>query len=109
MTEIIDEIQMKIVYDKFIALRLKQKIANEKYRHTEHGRAKTNEMHKNWLAKNKNKEGYRENINMKSKERYHKKKLEKLGIMAKIKELKELENEIVLGESDIPNQKIGTF
>jgi hypothetical protein len=53
MTEVIDAIQMKIIYDKFIALRLRQKEANLKYRLTEHGKAKTNEMHRNWVAKKK--------------------------------------------------------
>ncbi len=51
MTEVIDAIQMKIGYDKFIALRLRQKETNLKYRLTEHGKAKTNEMHRNWVAK----------------------------------------------------------
>jgi hypothetical protein len=41
MTEVIDAIQMKLGYDKFIALCLRQKEANLKHRLTEHGKAKT--------------------------------------------------------------------
>jgi hypothetical protein len=43
----VDPIQTKIIYYNFIALRLRQKEANLKYLLTEHGKAKTNEMHRN--------------------------------------------------------------
>jgi hypothetical protein len=47
MTEAIDAIQMNIGYNKFIALMLRQKEANLKCCLTEHGKAKTNEVHRN--------------------------------------------------------------
>jgi hypothetical protein len=100
MTEVIDAIQMKIIYDKFIALRLRQKEANLKYRLTEHGKAKTNEMHRNWVAKKKNDLEYIEYTNTKARERYHIRKAQKIAE----KESKSEENsEIVesLGETEI--------
>jgi hypothetical protein len=77
MTELIDAIQMKIGYDKFITLRLRQKEANLKYRLTEHGKAKTNEMHRNWVAKKKDLE-YIAYTNTKARERYHIYKAQKI-------------------------------
>jgi hypothetical protein len=65
MTEVIDVIQMKIVYDKFIALRARQKVSNTKYRSTERGKAKTNEMHRNWVAKKKDDVEYKTHTNIK--------------------------------------------
>jgi hypothetical protein len=79
MTEVIDAIQMKIGYDKFIALRLRQKEANLKYRLTEHGKAKTTEMHRNWVAKRKNDVEYIAYTNLKARERYHIRKAQKIA------------------------------
>jgi hypothetical protein len=100
MTDSVDPIQMKIIYDKFIALRLRQKEANLKYRLTEHGKAKTNQMHRNWVAKKKNDLEYIEYTNTKARERYLIRKAQKIAE----KESKSEENsEIVesLGESEI--------
>jgi hypothetical protein len=77
MTEVIDAVQIKIGYDKFIALRLRQKEANLKYRLTEHGKAKTNQMHRNWVAKKKNDLEYIAYTNTKARERYHIRKAQK--------------------------------
>jgi hypothetical protein len=100
MTEVIDAIQMKIGYDKFIALRLRQKEANLKYRLTEHGKAKTNEMHRNWVAKKKNDLEYIAYTYTKARERYHIRKAQKIAEKETVSEEK---TDIVecLGESDI--------
>jgi hypothetical protein len=100
MTQVIDAIQMKIIYNKFIALRLRQKEANLKYRLTEHGKAKTNQMHRNWVAKKKNDLEYIEYTNTKARERYHLRKAQKI---AEKERISEENSEIVesLGESDI--------
>ena len=100
MTEVIDAIQMKIIYDKFIALRLRQKEANLKYRLTEHGKAKTNQMHRNWVAKKKNDLEYIEYTNTKARERYHIRKAQKIAE----KETVSVENSDIvdsLGETEI--------
>jgi hypothetical protein len=79
MTEIIDAIQMRIGYDKFIALRLRQKQANLKYRLTEHGKAKTNQIHRNWVATKKNDVEYKKHTNIKARERYYIRKAQKIA------------------------------
>ena len=40
MTEFADTAEMQICYDKFIALRKRQSIANKKYRATDYGKKK---------------------------------------------------------------------
>lgn len=91
MTESVDATQMQIVYDKFIALRKRQKVANQKYRATDYGKKKTNEMHRVWCSKKKDDLEYNNNINMKARERYRIRKNKKLALLT--------EKEICLGEN----------
>ena len=53
MTELINNTEILLGYNKFIELRMKQAIANKKYRATEHGKIKTIEMHRAWIETKK--------------------------------------------------------
>ena len=89
MTEFADTAEMQICYDKFIALRKRQSIANKKYRATDYGKKKTNEMHRLWCNKRKDDLEYQKHLNLKARERYHTKKA------------KQLESAVGLGENEI--------
>jgi hypothetical protein len=93
MTELVDATEIRIGYEKFLLIRERQKLANRKYRATEKGKKKTNEMHRIWCSKKKDDLEYNQHLNMKARERYHARKLQKKAESA--------ENEICLGESDI--------
>jgi hypothetical protein len=92
MTENADSTEILLGYNKFLELRMKQAIANKKYRATEHGKIKTIEMHREWIAKKKGDVEYKRNTNLKQRERYRIRKNKKLAELA--------ENDITLGETD---------
>ena len=89
MTESVDISEIIIGYDKFLAMRARQKVANQKYRSTDYGKKKTNEMHKIWCDKRKDDLEYKKHLNLKARERYQIRKAKKLE-----------EKEICLGESE---------
>jgi ribosomal protein L35 len=101
MTEISDSTDMLLGYNKFLELRLKQAIANKKYRATENGKIKTIEMHRAWILTKKDDMEYKKNTNLKQRERYRVRKLKKLENAKKIAE--STENDISLGENDSQN------
>jgi hypothetical protein len=78
MNLIPDKSEIILGYNKFLELRLKQVIANKKYRATENGKIKTIEMHRAWILTKKGDIEYKKNTNLKQRERYHVRKLEKL-------------------------------
>jgi hypothetical protein len=87
-------------YNKFLELRLKQAIANKKYRATEHGKIKTIEKHRAWILTKKDDMKYKKNTNLKQRELYQRRKMKKLDA----KNIAELsESDLSLGESDSQN------
>jgi hypothetical protein len=101
MTEISDSTEILLGYNKFLELRMKQAIANKKYRATEHGKIKTIEMHRAWILTKKDDMEYKKNTNLKQRERYHVRKLKKLENAKKLAE--STENDITLGENNSQN------
>jgi hypothetical protein len=97
MTEISDSTDMLLGYNKFLELRMKQAIANKKYRATENGRLKTIQMHRAWILTKKDDMEYKNNTNLKQRERYQRRKMKKLEDAKKIE--KSTEND-TLGEID---------
>jgi ribosomal protein L35 len=95
--------EILIGYNKFLELRNKQAIANKKYRATENGRLKTVEMHRAWILGKKDDTDYRQNTNLKQRERYHIRRLKKLEDAKKLAESTEsteiIDNDISLGEN----------
>jgi REP element-mobilizing transposase RayT len=77
MTELVSPSEMQIGYEKFLQLRERQKQANTKYRSTEKGKIKTNEMHRIWTSKKRDDVEYIAQTNMKARERYHIRKAKK--------------------------------
>jgi hypothetical protein len=77
---------------------MKQAIANKKYRATDHGKIKTLQIHQEWIAKKKGDVEYKNNTNLKQRERYQRRKMKKLDETKNIAEL--TESDISLGESD---------
>ena len=98
MTEISDSTDMLLGYNKFLELRMKQAIANKKYRATEHGKIKTIEMHRAWILTKKDDMEYKKNTNLKQRERYHVRKMKKIS-----ESTESTENDISLGENDSRN------
>jgi hypothetical protein len=98
MTEISDSTDMLLGYNKFLELRMKQAIANKKYRATEHGKIKTIEMHRAWILTKKDDMEYKKNTNLKQRERYHVRKMKKIA-----ESTESTENDISLGENDSRN------
>ncbi len=78
MEEKSDSTKFILGYNKFLELRLKQAIANKKYRATEHGKIKTVEMHRAWILTKKDDNDYRQNINKNQRERYKIRKMKKI-------------------------------
>ncbi len=97
MTEISDSTDMLLGYNKFLELRIKQAIANKKYRATENGKLKTIAMHRAWILTKKDDMESKNNTNLKQRERYQRRKLKKLEDAKNIAEI--TENDISLGES----------
>ena len=100
----IDPVEMLIGYNKFMAIRVRQSVANKRYRATEHGKAKTNEMHRLWCDKKKDDIEYRKDLNMKARARYHMKKNIKLELAELAK--KEIILDETLGKSEIQEKEI---
>jgi hypothetical protein len=98
MTDNADSTEILLGYKKFLELRMKQAIANKKYRATEHGKIKTIEMHRAWILTKKDDIEYKRNTNLKQRERYLVRKMKKLEDTKEITEL--AENDITLGETD---------
>jgi hypothetical protein len=101
MTEIVASTDILFGYNKFLELRMRQALANKKYRATDHGKIKTLEMHREWIAKKKDDVEYKNNTNLKQRERYQRRKMKKLDDAKNIAELSE--SDISLGESDSHN------
>jgi hypothetical protein len=80
MIEVVSPLEMQIGYEKFLQLRERQKQANTKYRSTDKGRIKTNQMHRNWVATKKGDTEYILHTNTKARERYHIRKAQKLAL-----------------------------
>jgi hypothetical protein len=97
MTEISDSTDMLLGYNKFLELRMKQAIANKKYRATEHGKIKTIEMHRAWILTKKDDIEYKRNTNLKQRERYNVRKMKKLEDAKNITGI--TENDMSLGDS----------
>jgi hypothetical protein len=68
MTELVSPSEMQIGYEKFLLLRERQKQANTKYRSTDKGRIKTNEMHRKWTSKKRDDTEYVAQTNLKARE-----------------------------------------
>ena len=66
-----------IGYNKFLVIRKGMDLANKKYRSTEHGMEMIRKQHRIWVNLHKDKEEYRNNTNMKQRERYQKRKMAK--------------------------------
>jgi ribosomal protein L35 len=98
MNKIPDNSEIILGYNKFLELRNKQTIANKKYRATENGKIKTVEMHRAWILTKKDDSDYRQNTNLKQRERYQRRKMKKLDDAKNIAEL--TESDISLGEID---------
>jgi hypothetical protein len=98
MTELINPLEMQIGYKKFLDLRVRQKLANARYRSTDYGKAKTNEMHRIWTSKKRDDVEYIAQINMKAREQYHIRKAKKL--VDKEKSLEKTSMVDSLGESE---------
>jgi hypothetical protein len=96
MNQIPDSSEILSGYNKFLELRLKQAIANKKYRATENGKIKTVEMHRAWILTKKDDNDYRQNINKNQRERYKIRKDKKLEDAKKLAE--STEKDIALGE-----------
>jgi ribosomal protein L35 len=98
MNQIPDSSEILSGYNKFLELRLKQAIANKKYRLSENGKIKTVEMHRAWILTKKDDNDYRQNINKNQRERYKIRKMKKIEDAKNITEI--TENDISLGEID---------
>ena len=98
MNQIPDSSEILSGYNKFLELRLKQAIANKKYRLSENGKIKTVEMHRAWILTKKDDNDYRQNINKNQRERYKIRKMKKIKDAKNITEI--TENDISLGEID---------
>jgi hypothetical protein len=101
MSKIPDSSDILIGYNKFLELRMKQAIANKKYRATENGKLRTVEMHRTWILTKKDDLEYKKNTNLKQRERYHVRKMKRLEDAKKKEE--STENDISLGENDSQN------
>ena len=66
-----------IGYNKFLVIRKGMDLANKKYRSTEHGMEMIRKQHRIWVNLHKDNEEYRNNTNMKQRERYQKRKMAK--------------------------------
>jgi ribosomal protein L35 len=103
MNKIPDSSEILTGYNKFLELRNKQAIANKKYRATENGKLRTIEMHRAWILTKKDDTDYRQNTNLKQRERYHIRRLKKLEDAKKLAESTEsteiIDNDISLGEN----------
>jgi ribosomal protein L35 len=97
MNQIPDSSEILSGYNKFLELRLKQAIANKKYRLSENGKIKTVEMHRAWILTKKDDNDYRQNINKNQRERYKIRKMKKIEDAKKKEE--STENDISLGDS----------
>ena len=97
MTEISDSTDMLLGYNKFLELRMKQALANKRYRATENGKLKTIAMHRAWILTKKDDMEYKKNTNLKQRERYHVRKLKKIAESTESTE--STENDISLGDS----------
>ena len=97
MNQIPDSSEILTGYNKFLELRNKQAIANKKYRATENGKLRTIKMHRAWILTKKDDMEYKNNTNLKQRERYHLRKTKKLEDAKKIE--KSTEND-TLGEID---------
>jgi hypothetical protein len=97
MTELVSPSEMQIGYEKFLLLRERQKIANTKYRSTDKGRIKTNQMHCNWVTTKKGDAEYILHTNTKARERYHIHKAQKLALKNTVLENSDIVDS--LGES----------
>ena len=64
-------------YNKFLVIRKGMDLANKKYRSTEHGMEMIRKQHRIWVNLHKDNEEYRNNTNMKQRERYQKSKMAK--------------------------------
>ena len=64
-------------YNKFLVIRKGMDLANKKYRSTEHGMEMIRKQHRIWVNLHKDNEEYRNNTNMKQRERYQKRKMAK--------------------------------
>jgi hypothetical protein len=80
MTEVVSPSEMQMGYSKYLLLRERQKQANTKYRSTEKGKIKTNEMHRNWVATKKGDVEYKLHTNTMARDRYHIRKAQKLAL-----------------------------
>ncbi len=80
MTELVEQSEMQIGYAKFLIIRERQKIANTKYRNTDKGRIKTNEMHRKWVATKIGDLEYKLHANTLARERYHIRKAQKKAL-----------------------------
>jgi ribosomal protein L35 len=96
MNLIPEKSEILLGYNKFLELRLKQAIANKKYRATENGKIKTIKMHRAWILTKKDDMEY--NTNLKQRERYQRRKLKKIA-----ESTESTENDISLGEIDSQN------
>jgi glucosamine 6-phosphate synthetase-like amidotransferase/phosphosugar isomerase protein len=101
MEEKSDSTKFILGYNKFIELRNKQAIANKKYRATENGRLKKIQMHRAWILTKKDDMEYKNNTNLKQRERYKRRKLKKIAESTESTE--STEKEISLGENDSQN------
>jgi ribosomal protein L35 len=100
MNKIPDSSEILTGYNKFLELRNKQAIANKKYRATENGKLRTIEMHRAWILTKKDDTDYRQNTNLKQRERYHIRKLKKIAESTESTESTEIiDNDISLGEN----------
>ena len=79
MTEETAKLTEEIIlgYEKYLALRLSMSTANKKYRCTEHGMEMIRKQHRIWVNNHKDDEEYRNQTNMKQRERYQKRKMVK--------------------------------
>jgi hypothetical protein len=71
------ELIKKIGFENFLSLRVRQKIANAKYRSTDYGKAKSNEMHRIWTSNKRDDVEFIALINVKARERYHIRKVKR--------------------------------
>ena len=92
MTELIDNTEILLGYNKFLELRMRQAIANRKYRASDHGKIKTLEMHRAWIETKKDDMEYKKKTNTKQRERYHIRKNNRIAELSK--------NDLSLGEID---------
>jgi ribosomal protein L35 len=97
MNLIPEKSEILLGYNKFLELRMKQALANKRYRATENGKLKTIAMHRAWILTKKDDMEYKKNTNLKQRERYHVRKLKKIAESTESTE--STENDISLGDS----------